>query len=620
MSNGYHIEDEAQQRPYDSRLMRRLLGYLRPHAAAFFISTALLAAATLASSVQPLLNKYALDWYIAHPERAELRNQGLNSPEARAQWQQMAERDGEGLLYLVLVIGALMIADGVMRYAQALIVAYVSQRTMLEMRVGLFAHLQKMSLRFLDKNPVGRLMTRVTNDVENIQERLVTDLVTVVSQVLMIVAVLGFMLWLNPVLAVVTLVAVPGMFITSLVFKRFARKSYLEIRKRLAGLNAYLQENVSGMRVVQIFGREATNFDEYRHRNAAHRDEWLVQVRNYAVYFPTIEFWSALAIALIVLYGGFQILAGVATIGTILAYVQWAERLFGPIRALADKYNLIQDAMASSERVFRLLDTPEDVVDKPDARDADDIRGEVEFRNVWFAYDDENWVLKDINLHVQPGERIAIVGHTGAGKSTFVNLLSRFYDVQKGAVLVDGVDVRDYRQRSLRGRIGMVLQDVFLFSGSIERNIRLGDDSMTMERIRACAEHVNAARFIERLPGGYDYNVGERGGNLSTGQRQLLAFARTLAHDPRILVLDEATSSVDTETEALIQDAIEKLMHGRTCIVIAHRLSTVQSADRIVVMHHGEIREVGTHQELLAQRGLYYRLYLLQYKDQSSAA
>jgi ABC-type multidrug transport system fused ATPase/permease subunit len=387
-----------------------------------------------------------------------------------------------------------------------------------------------------------------------------------------------------------------------------------------------MQENVSGMRVVQIFNREDTNFAEYDRRNAIHRDEWMRQIRNFALYFPIVEFWSSLAVALIVLYGGLQILhgretvGGVASIGMLFAYVQWADRLFGPIRTLVDKYNLIQDAMASSERVFGLLDTPEEIKDKPDAVPATGVRGEVEFRHVWFAYEPEQWVLKDVDFRIAPGERIAIVGHTGAGKSTLANLLSRFYDVPRGAVLVDGVDVRDYGQRSLRGNIGMVLQDVFLFSGTVMRNLRLGNEELSEERIRECAEYVNAARFIERLPGGYDYDVGERGGNLSTGQRQLLAFARTLAHDPRILVLDEATSSVDTETEMLIQDAIGKLMQGRTSIMIAHRLSTVQRADRIIVMHHGEIREMGTHQELLAKRGLYYTLYLLQYKDQNSAA
>ncbi|NIA16244.1 MAG: ATP-binding cassette domain-containing protein, partial [Nitrospiraceae bacterium] len=344
------------------------------------------------------------------------------------------------------------------------------------------------------------------------------------------------------------------------------------------------------------------------------------QIRYYAIYFPVIDFLGSFSLALIIVYGGRQLLhdqqalGTPADIGMFFAYVQWSERLYGPIRALADRYNLLLEAMASSERVFELLDTPEEVVNKPDAMVADGLDGAVEFKDVWFAYEPGQWVLKNISLSIRPGERVAIVGHTGAGKSTFINLLSRFYDVQRGSISVDGLDVRDYEKRSLRRNIGVVLQDVFLFNGSVEHNIRLGDKALDENRMRACAQYVNAAPFIERLPEQYGYDVGERGCNMSTGQRQLVAFARALAHDPRILVLDEATSSVDPETEALIQDAITKLMEGRTSIVIAHRLSTIQHADRIIVMHHGEIRETGTHQDLLAQRGLYYKLYRLQYK------
>jgi ATP-binding cassette subfamily B protein len=623
VSEGYHFEDEVQERPYDGRLMRRLLGYLSPYRYRLVGATLLLLAATLFSNVTPLLNMRAIDWYINSADRTALEKSGMG---AAAQLNALVERDTQGLMGLLLLIAGLMTAEAAMRYMQGLIVTFVGQRAMLEMRLALFGHLQRMSLRFLDKNPIGRLMTRVTNDVENIQERLVSDFIEVVSQIFTLVIVLGFIFWLNWRLALITLIPVPGVVISSLLFKKYARSSYLNIRKKIAAVNAYMQENVSGMRVVQIFNREDDNFSEYERRNRVHRDEWLRQIRNFAIYFPVVEFWSSLAIALIILYGGLQILgghevsAGVASIGMLFAYVQWADRLFGPIRTLADKYNLIQDAMASSERVFALLDTPEEVKDKPEAVAATDVQGEVEFRSVWFAYEHEQWVLKDINITIAPGERVAIVGHTGAGKSTLANLLSRFYDVPRGAVLVDGVDVRDYEQRSLRGNIGMVLQDVFLFSGTVMRNLRLGNEDLSEARIRECAEYVNAARFIERLPGGYEYDVGERGGNLSTGQRQLLAFARTLAHDPRILVLDEATSSVDTEAEMLIQDAIGKLMQGRTCIMIAHRLSTVQRADRILVMHHGEIRESGTHQELLAKRGLYYTLYLLQYKDQNGGA
>ena len=633
MSDGYHLEDEAQAKAYDGRLMRRLLRYLKPFRWMMFGATILLLGATLCSTLAPLYTMNAIDWYINNSERIEIRDRLADASEEEraaleARLLETADADRANLLWVILVIGGLMLGEATLRYGQMITVAVVGQKTMLEMRMQIFRHLQRMSLKFLDKNPVGRLMTRVTNDVESIQQTIVTGLVQVVSDLFTIFVVLSFMVYINWRLALVTLSTVPLVFLASFVFKRFARRSYLEIRRRIARLNAYMQENVSGMHVVQVFGQERRSYEEYDRRNKDHRNEWFQQVRNFAIYFPTVDGLGALSVALIILFGGYQMLqgaaigagAGVASVGMLYAYVQWAERMFQPVRALADKYNLLQEAMASSERIFNLLDTEPDIQDKPDALPANNIRGQVDFDQVWFAYDDEEWVLKDVNINIAPGERLAIVGHTGAGKTTFTSLLSRFYDVQRGAVRVDGVDVRDYQQSSLRSQIGVVLQDVFLFSGTIRHNIQLGDENMSEEHMRACAEHVNAARFIERLPGGYDYEVGERGCNLSTGQRQLIAFARALAHQPRILVLDEATSSIDTETEALIQDAIQKLMKGRTAIVIAHRLSTIQHADRIVVMHHGEVRESGTHQQLLAQRGLYYRLYRLQYKDQENVA
>jgi ATP-binding cassette subfamily B protein len=631
VSEVYHFEDEVQQRAYDSRLMRRLLGYIRPFRRMMFGATLLLLAAALLGNMFPLLTMRSIDWYINSPERAALIEKAEVDAIGVAEVEQAlaARRDGdrEGLFHLIVLLAAVVLGEAALRYGQTIIVAYIGQRTMMDMRMDIFRHIQRLSLSYLDRNPVGRLMTRVTDDVEKIQQTIVTGAVQVISDLFTIVIVLGFMLWINWQLALVTLSTVPFVFLTSLIFRKYARRSYLDIRKKIARLNAYMQENVTGMRIVQMYRREDLNFQEYEVRNADHRDEWFRQIKNFSLYFPIVEALGAVSLSLIILYGGYQImgsggtaLTGVATIGTFFAYIQWAERLFQPICALADRYNLLLEAMASSERIFQLLDTPEDIKDKPDAIEAGQVEGAVDFRNVWFAYDDENWVLKDFSLTIRPGEKIAIVGHTGAGKSTIINLLSRFYDVQRGTILVDGLDVGDYEQESLRRNIGIVLQDVFLFSGSVDYNIRLGNEALDDDEVRACAEYVNAAHFIDKLPGGYHYEVGERGGNLSMGQRQLLAFARTLAHDPRILVLDEATSSVDTETEVLIQDAIGKLMEDRTSIVIAHRLSTVQHADRIIVMHQGELREQGTHQELLNKRGLYYTLYQLQYADQAKVA
>ncbi|MBW7865576.1 MAG: ABC transporter ATP-binding protein [Candidatus Hydrogenedentes bacterium] len=610
MNNGYHMEDELQQRAYDTRIMLRLLGYVRPWRAWLGLASLLLLLLSVLGNVTPLLVMHSVDRHINNPAR-------LTGGESA---------DIAGLWRMVAAIGVLILAQALLRYAQVLIVSLVGQRAMFDMRMRLFTHFQDFSLRFLDRNPAGRLLSRLTTDIEKVQQTIVEGVVAMVSDFMTLFAVLVIMLYVNWVLALIALAPLPLVFATSVIFRKYAQRSFLEVRRKIAHINAWMQENISGMRLVRLFNREDANFAEYEHRNAVHRDEWLRQIRNFALYFPAVEFLSSLSTALILLYCGLFMLrqggsvTGQGSIGTIFAFVFLAERFFGPIRALADRYNLILEAMASSERVFQLQDTVPDIQNGPNPKACPQVSGAVSLDRVWFSYDDPQpgkeprWVLKDLCLDIRPGERVAIVGHTGAGKSTLTHLLSRFYDIQRGAIRVDGVDVRDYDLVQLRRNIGVVLQEVFLFSGTIDENIRLGDNGMGEEHVLACAAHVNAAPFIGRLPGKYEYTVGERGGNLSVGQRQLIAFARTLAHNPRILVLDEATASIDTETEHLIQDALEKLLAGRTSIVIAHRLSTIQHADRIVVMHHGEIREMGTHQELLAQNGLYRTLYELQYK------
>lgn len=610
MSGAYHFEDEVQQRSYDRDLMRRLLGYVRPYRGSVVMATVLLLVVSCLSNFIPLILMWSVDTYM----------------ETMTGAAEAMEANIAGLMRMTYIVVALVFAEGILRYAQLIIVVIVGQRTMLSMRMDLFDHLQGLSLGFLDRNPVGRLMSRVTNDVDKIQQTIVTAVVQVMSGMFTILVILCFMFYFNWKLALVALVPVPIILYASFLFRNRAQHSFLEIRRKIADLSAFMQESITGIRVVQLFGREEERQGRFAERNAGHRDEWLRQIRNFAVYFPVVEFLSDLSLALILLYTGAHMLSlgeeitQVASVGTFVGYVFWSQRLYMPIRALADRYNLLLEAMASSERVFQLLDTPADITDAHDARAASALNGRVTFDNVWFAYEQENWVIRDLSVDIAPGERVAIVGHTGAGKSTFINLVTRFYEVQRGAVRVDDVDVRAYAQATLRRHIGIVLQDVFLFTGSIEDNIRLGDDTMTDEWIRECAEAVNAASFIERLPGAYQYNVGERGRNLSTGQRQLVAFARTLAHNPSILVLDEATSSIDTETERLIQDAMETLMKGRTSIVIAHRLSTIQDADRILVMHHGELREQGAHDELIARGGLYHTLYELQFSGLENPA
>ncbi|HEU4454770.1 MAG TPA: ABC transporter ATP-binding protein [Longimicrobium sp.] len=583
-------EDELDDKPYDVRLMRRLLSYLRPYRARVALAVLLLFLAAALELIGPYLVKVALDTAVPNRDLGML-----------------------GTLVAVYV-GALFLAF-LAEYAQTLLTTWLGQRIMYDLRMEVFAHLQRLSLRYFDRNPVGRLMTRVTNDVEALNEAFSSGIVTVFGDVFTLVFILAAMLRLDWRLALVTFTVLPFVAAAAFLFRGLIRRAYRDIRVRLARINAFLQEHVSGVRVVQLFGREPRVNARFAEINRDHLEANLRSITYYALFFPVIEVLTAVALALILWYGGVQTLGGEVTVGVVAAFLQYTRRFFRPIQDLSEKYNLLQGAMAASERIFELLDT------EPEVRDPDQPlrlptpgRGEIEFRDVWFRYGpDGEWVLRGVSFRAAPGERVAIVGATGAGKSTIINLLMRFYEPQRGEVLLDGVPIHRVKVDELRACISLVLQDVFLFSEDVRRNIRLGEERITDEQVRAAARRVGAERFIERLPGGYGQPLGERGTSLSVGERQLVSFARALAFEPLVLVLDEATSSVDSELEAQIDEALVELMRGRTSLVIAHRLSTVQGADQILVLHHGEIRERGTHAELLRRGGLYARLYELQF-------
>jgi ATP-binding cassette subfamily B protein len=592
------LEDEVLGKAYDARLTRRLLSYVRPYRGAVVLAIVLLSITSLASLAGPYIVRIAIDEHIA-PRRV----------------------DGLGLVILAYM-GALVVALA-SRYAQSIVMARVGQNAMYDLRMQLFSHLQRLSIGYYNKQPVGRLITRMTNDVDALNEMITQGVVAVFGDLLTLVGIVGIMLYLDWRLALATMIVLPIIIMFTARFRAQARESYRAIRIRVARINAFLNEHIMGMGIVQLFGREPREQRKFDDLNQDHLKYQLVAVRSFAFFHPAVNAISAVSIAVILAYGGARALGGAISVGLVVAFIQYAQRFFEPIEDLSDKYNILQAAMASSERIFRILDEPVTVEDRAGAVRAGHVRGEIEFRDVWFAYDasdppkDEEWVLRGVSFHIKPGERVAFVGHTGAGKTSIINLIGRFYDVQRGSVVVDGHDVRAWDQRALRRHIGLVQQDVFLFSGNIRDNIRLGTPGITDDDVRKAAEFVNASKFIERLPGAYDAPVQERGATLSVGQKQLIAFARAIAHNPEVLlVLDEATSSVDTETEILIQDALQRVMRNRTSIIIAHRLSTIQHVDRIIVIHRGKIVEEGTHRELLGRGGIYTKLYQLQYRDQ----
>jgi ATP-binding cassette subfamily B protein len=587
-------DQDAPATGYDAALLRRLLRYLRPYRWLAGGAVLLLLVQSGLALIGPRLTERALD--VAIP-RMDVGLLGLLAG-----------------LYL-----ATLLFELVVEYGGAVLTAFVGQKVMYDLRMEIFGHLQRLSVSYFDRNPVGRLMTRVTSDVETLNELFSSGVVTIFGDVFTLVAIMGMMLVIDVKLALVTFAVIPMVWLTAAIFRRRVRDAFRDIRYRLARLNAFLQERLSGMRVVQLFGREAASARRFGELNREHLGAHLRSITIYAIFFPVVEVLTAVAMALLLWYGGLRILDETLTVGVLAAFIQYTRRFFQPLQDLSEKFNLLQSAMASSERVFGLLDEPV-TVGEP-ARPAllpRPVRGEVRFEGVWFRYTpDGPWVLKDISFIASPGRTLALVGHTGAGKTTIVNLLLRFYDPERGRITVDGVDIRDLSTAELRSAIGFVQQDLFLFTGDILHNLTLGAP-ISREAARLAAQRVGADRFIERLPSGYEHRLGERGRNLSVGERQLLSFARALALDPRILVLDEATSSVDAEAEAQIQRAIAELMAGRTSLVVAHRLSTILHADEILVLHHGEIRERGTHRELLASGGLYDRLYQLQLRGQEA--
>jgi len=521
---------------------------------------------------------------------------------------------------LALLLIAAGVAGFALQYAQSILLQYIGQRIVLSIREGLFTHLEHMDLAFFDRNPVGRLVTRLTNDTETLNEMYTSVLVNLFKDVFMLAGIVLVMFRLSPSLALVSVSTMPLIAVATVVFRVKARNAYRKVRTALARINASLSENISGMRIVQVFNREAHKYSEFEATNAEYYAAGIDEMMVYAVFRPAMDFVASLALAILIWYGGSRVFRGILPFGLLYAFVNYIQMFFGPINALTEKYNILQAAMASSERIFQLMDTPIGIMDAPSAVQIGRAEGRIEFKDVWFAYNEGEWVLRDVSFTIEPGQMVAFVGATGAGKTSIISLINRFFDVQKGEILLDGINVKQLRLDDLRRSVATVLQDVFLFTGDIKANIRLNETGITDERIREVARYVNADNFISRLPRGYDEPVTERGATLSAGQRQLLAFARALAFDPAILVLDEATSSIDTETEMLIQDALPRLIAGRTTIVVAHRLSTVQHADKIIVLHKGKIREVGTHQELLAHHGFYYDLYRLQYADTPTEA
>jgi ATP-binding cassette subfamily B multidrug efflux pump len=605
MSNVQH-EEEALGKAYDSHLMRRLLEYMRPYRFRVFLALALVAVVTPLELAPPWLFQRAIDNYLVP---------GVNGTLAEiTAWH--------GIIIISLVYLAVLVFDFLAQYIQIRIMQRVGQQTMYDMRTQIFAHLQRLSMTYFDKNPVGRLMTRVTTDVDALNDLFAAGVVTMINDFFLLVVMAALLFKIDTRLALAAFAVLPFIFVVTLIFRKFVRDANRRIRTAIARINSFLQEYISGMGVVQLFNRETKAREEFSRRNKDNMLAWRDAILAYALFYPAVEFLSFATIALIYWTGGLRILGSSLSLGVLIAFTMYAQRFFRPIQDLSEKFNILQSAMAASERIFKLLDEPVTIQTDASAQKLIAPRGAVEFRNVWFSYRDvaepaeEDWVLRDVSFRMESGQTFAIVGHTGAGKTTLISLLLRFYDVQRGQILLDGIDIRLLDLQDLRKQFGIVLQDPFLFTGTIETNVRLGTPGISRQDVEQSLDEIGLGDFIRSLPQGVATEVSERGSTLSVGQRQLISFARALAHNPRFLILDEATSSVDTKTELLIREALSRLLAGRTALVIAHRLSTIQYADRILVFHKGRLREQGAHQELLAERGIYYRLYQLQYKEQ----
>jgi ATP-binding cassette, subfamily B, multidrug efflux pump len=604
MSNTH--EEEALGKAYDSHLMRRLMQYLRPYRWRVVLALALVAVVTPLELAPPGLFQIAIDRYF--------------TPAIKGAIPTNAALRGVELISVVFLL--VLMFDFLAQYIQIRIMQRVGQQTMYDMRREIFAHLQRLPMSYFDRNPVGRLVTRVTTDVDALNDLFAAGVVTMINDFFLLAVMAGWLFWIDWRLALNALAVLPFILVVTFVFRHFVREANRRIRTAIARINAFLQEYISGMSVVQIFNREQKAREEFGERNRDNMRAWRDAILAFALFYPAVEILSVAAIALIYWSGGIRVLNGNLTLGVLTAFTMYATRFFRPIQDLSEKFNILQSAMAASERIFKLLDEPATVSSPADAIGLDSPRGEIEFRNVWFSYrnvqepGEDDWVLRDVSFRISPGQTLAIVGHTGAGKTTLISLLLRFYDIQRGEILLDGVDIRGINLQDLRRQFGIVLQDPFLFTGTIESNVRLGTPDIDRQTVEQAVCEIGLADFIESLPEGVGASVNERGSTLSVGQRQLISFARALAHNPRFLILDEATSSVDTKTELQIRDALDRLLSGRTALVIAHRLSTIQHADRILVFHKGRLREQGAHQELLAQRGIYYRLYQLQYKEQ----